>query len=258
MGRASVPGPPAALQRLPQGIVQKHHPATDTSLSAGQPLLDRRAALGTGVLGAFMRPLPAFAGEPRITAKCSFAVRIGQQKVNRLKKIVIGVYGDEAPNLSRTFLQAVTGCYPGAAGRQAFYQLSDVKNIEKNKGITWANFEQGNQLVVAVSTFDSRWVGTDFYKADLAGEDTLNDDANSLRHDVAGRVSMRRGGGTFDFTIAPTATAPQKEGEDVVIGQVLEGMDLVADINKIRMYGGKPLTKVRIMKSELIEGELPA
>lgn len=154
----------------------------------------------------------------------------------------------------KSFSQVCNGTYPGEGGGQAYYKLADVKNIVKDKAITWANFKDGNTVAVTRSTYDSRWVGTSTVNIPLAGDDTKTDEVNSLRHDLAGRVSMRKGGGTFDFTVAPVANAKWLDETDVVVGQVLEGMDIIEDINEIKMYGVKTLKKVRIMKSELFDG----
>ena len=59
-----------------------------------------------------------------------------------------------------------------------------------------------------------------------------NTDNNGLSHDRPGRVSMRRGGGNFEFVIAPAAN-PSLDADYVVIGQVLteeeESADLLPD-----------------------------
>jgi cyclophilin family peptidyl-prolyl cis-trans isomerase len=65
----------------------------------------------------------------------------------------------------------------------------------------------------------------------LASKATHNDQ-NQLLHDAPGVLSVKRGGGTFDFTIAPQLN-PALDGENVVIGKVLHGMDVVDKINKI-------------------------
>jgi len=222
-----------------------------------QALQGRRASIGVGLVAAASAvALPvAASAEPRITARCAFDIRIGNDKMTRLRRLVIGLFGEEAPVLTRTFTQACTATYPGEAGVLAAYKLADVKNIIKDKAITWANFKDGNKLTLTVATADARWVGSKTVSKPLAGDDTKTDEVNSLRHDLPGRVSMRRGGGTFDFTVAPVADATWLDETDVVIGQVLEGMDIIADINEIRMYGTKPLKKVRIFKSQLLPTE---
>lgn len=216
--------------------------------AAGVP--GRRGAVAA--LGLAATPWAARA-EPRITARYAFDIKIGNEKTSKLRRLVIGIFGDEAPGLSQNFLWAATASYPGEAGTQAAYKLSEVKTVAKDKAITWADFKDGNVYLETVSTDDTRWVGTKTIKKPLGGDDTKTDEVNNLRHDVPGRVSMRRGGGTFDFTVAPVANAAWLDDTNVVIGQVLEGMDLIEDINNIKMFKSKPLRKIRIFKSRLLD-----
>ena len=67
----------------------------------------------------------------------------------------------------------------------------------------------------------------------------ITTDANTLRHDTAGVVSARRGGGSFDFTIAPGPNAAL-DGDNVVFGAVLEGLDIVDRLNRtpVKLYAG--------------------
>mmetsp|Transcript_28062 Transcript_28062/g.78258 ORF Transcript_28062/g.78258 Transcript_28062/m.78258 type:complete len:187 (+) Transcript_28062:634-1194(+) len=47
-------------------------------------------------------------------------------------------------------------------------------------------------------------------------------EAATLRHDAAGLLSVKRGGGSFDFGIT-TAADPSADNDDIVIGRVIEG-----------------------------------
>jgi len=220
-----------------------------TPTQAGASRRDMASAAAFGALSVAL-PAPAVA-EPEIKARCQFTVKIGGGTNAKPKRIVIGLYRDEAPILTQNFLYAVTQSYPGLARSQVTYKLADVKSIEKDKAISWAEFREGNVFYKEVQTDDKRWVGNKMLKLPLAGDDTLTDETNSLRHDIPGRVSMRRGGGSFDFTVSPVADATWLDKTNVVIGQVLEGMDVIAEINKIPMVNGKPLKKARFATSKL-------
>eukprot|EP00416_Gambierdiscus_australes_P010457 CAMPEP_0171145036 /NCGR_PEP_ID=MMETSP0766_2-20121228/146855_2 /TAXON_ID=439317 /ORGANISM="Gambierdiscus australes, Strain CAWD 149" /LENGTH=314 /DNA_ID=CAMNT_0011608925 /DNA_START=42 /DNA_END=984 /DNA_ORIENTATION=- len=231
--RAAAPLRVSALYSPAQGVLSdlnsrvRRSSEECTSLELPRGRSGRRTAASAGLfaaLGPFMPP--AVAAAPVITARCAFDVRFGKEKVNHLRQLVIGLYGKEAPVMTKTFIQASTSTYPGEAGNQASYKLSDVKSVVKDKLISWADFKDGNMLEEIVTTFDSRWVGKKSIMKPLAGDDTKTDEDNGLRHNLAGRVSMRRGGGTFDFNIAPVADAKWLDETDVVIGQVLEGMDI--------------------------------
>lgn len=101
-----------------------------------------------------------------------------------------------------------------------------------------------------------------------------------LSHDQAGLVSVRKGGGAFDFSITLSPQL-QLDKTSLVIGKVLEGADFLKEIeglpvvlypgqdanpepdatrSKACFYGGtdsfcsqlKPLKKVTVVKSVLL------
>jgi len=196
----------------------------------------RRETLAPGLAAALLvaSPKEAIAREARITERCAFDVRIGQDKSIPLRRVVIGLFGEEAPILTRNFIQACKGKYPGDKGSGLVnYRLSDVKTIVKDRNIRWAKFQYGN---LRERVTNKPFIGQPrmVYSVDpLAGEDTFSTETNELRHDILGRVSMPRGGGTFDFNIAPVANATWLDDDNVVIGQVLEGLDVIEDINQV-------------------------
>ena len=62
-------------------------------------------------------------------------------------------------------------------------------------------------------------------------EDTKS---SSLRHDSPGVVSVRRGNdGGFGFTIYPGGNANSLDEDNIVVGRVIEGMDVVQKLNDI-------------------------
>jgi len=208
--------------------------------SAASPLSPiargRRDALAPGLAAALLvaNPKEAVAKEPRITERCAFDLRIGQDNTIPLRRVVIGLFVEEAPILTRNFIQACQGKYPGDEGSGLVnYRLSDVKTIVKDRSIRWAKFQYGN---ARQRTTNQPFIGQPrmVYTEDpLGGEDTRTTETNELRHDILGRVSMPRGGGTFDFNIAPVANATWLDDDNVVIGQVLEGLDVIEDINQV-------------------------
>jgi len=242
----------AAWLQPPNG--QPSTTAQSTGTQEGQLVLPgRRAAFAAaGLALPLSTVMPAVAAEPSFTKTARFEVQFGKGNAVKKRKLVIGIYGDEAPILSRSFVHAVENTYPGEAGRQVRYRFADVKSLETDKAITWADFEEGNLYYKAVQEFDSRWIGNKVVKLPLAGDDTITEERNGLRHDLAGRVSMRMGGNSFDFSVTPVANVASLDATNVVIGQVLEGMDVIEDINKMRLVGGKPSKKVRFYSSTLI------
>ena len=57
-------------------------------------------------------------------------------------------------------------------------------------------------------------------------------ESSTLSHDTAGLLSVRRGGGTFDFLIT-TGPTPEYDAEYAVIGRVTDGMDSLAELDAI-------------------------
>merc|ERR1712232_326691 len=105
-------------------------------------------------------------------------------------------------------------------------------------GILFADFAGGNWRLKKGTNADAGPGGTvpKEYQIPLAGPDTKTEETNSLRHDRTGRVSMPKGGGTFDFAISTASSAPWLDEENVVIGQVLDGFDLLDDLNQQKTF----------------------
>jgi len=257
--------PSAANSRL----YSSRRPCTnsgDWEIRTSQLALNRRLLFGTGLAVPIVPSAVSAADDPEITAKCFLDIRLGFDSTVPLRRVVIGLFGKEAPGLTQNFIKACTGTYPGRAGRQARYELAKAKAIAKNKFILWANYPGGSFLGYKPGK-NKAGVPVEV-KIPLGGEDTLTDETNTLIHDVPGRVSMPRGGGTFDFFITPVANAKWLDSKNVVIGQVLEGMDVIADMNKVptALKGGilnevskgnedilkEPLQRVQIYKSGLL------
>jgi hypothetical protein len=78
-----------------------------------------------------------------------------------------------------------------------------------------------------------------------------NSDANELRHDRPGRVSMQKGGGDFRLTIAPAENRALDE-TNIVIGQVLRlgtaeespSTSLLREINEVPVRQPKAETSI--------------
>lgn len=82
-----------------------------------------------------------------------------------------------------------------------------------------------------------------------------NDDRNSISHDQPGLLSVRRGGGSFQFTLTPSAN-PELDRDNLVIGKILDegSMELLARLNSLPVnnYDGAPLAKVQVSAVRLL------
>lgn len=194
------------------------------------PLLGRRGALtsaGAGILGfAAINVQAAENTEPKVTARCVLDVQIARSDSDAPRRIVIGLFGESSPALTKNFAQACSETGP------ARYERSDVRSISKDRMIYFANFAGGDSVMKQVT----RNYQTTMQKVPLAGPETFTNEVNELRHDRIGRVSMTKGGGTYNFAISPVAQAPWLDERNVVVGQVLEGLDVVERINKVPAY----------------------
>ena len=82
-----------------------------------------------------------------------------------------------------------------------------------------------------------------------------NADANDLPHDAAGLLSVRRGGGSFEFGLTAGAS-PALDGDGLVTGEVLdaEGMGVLSRLNALPTdnYKRAPMAKVRVERAEAL------
>lgn len=159
---------------------------------------------------------------PVITSTVLFDISINRKSSDRVS---VGLYGNEAPTATKLFLSICKG--ENAAG--VSYDFSQVSRIIKNNRIDVAKFSQGG------AQKQETWLDSSgkmrLRNVDLASS-AVHSDVNNLRHDVPGRLSVPKGGKSFAFTINPKENIALDE-ENVVIGKVINGMDVIQKINMI-------------------------
>jgi cyclophilin family peptidyl-prolyl cis-trans isomerase len=251
------------LLLIPIQFAKLHHKLQQSHI---RPLL---STLLSGVL--VLNPLRVSA-EPAITATVNMNIRLATPSAATTRVVTIGVYGNEAPVSSKVFLSLCSG--------ENIWDVSlesaQVSRILKDERIDIGKFSKGG------AQKQQTWmdeVGKVRIRSINVAENTVNGDINEIKHSEGGEVSMRKGGKSFELTIAPTKN-PELDNTQIVIGKVLSGMDVINEINevptsredalgskkafssagkgfdgraKIALPVGKPLRKVSIMSCEVTD-----
>ncbi|XP_011046443.1 PREDICTED: peptidyl-prolyl cis-trans isomerase CYP21-1-like isoform X3 [Populus euphratica] len=158
----------------------------------------------------------------------------------RQGRIVIGLYGEVVPKTVENFRALCTGTkHKGASGKALHY-----------KGIPFHRIISGFMIQ-----------GGDVVYGDGRGSDSIYgsvfpDENFKIKHSHAGVVSMVNSGPNSNGSqfFITTIKASWLDGEHVVFGKVIQGMDTVYAIEGgAGTYSGKPRKKVIIADS----GEIP-
>ena len=160
--------------------------------------------------------------QAKITAQVYLDVSVARGPAER---ITLAVYGDDAPAASKFFLSICKGDY----GEGVSYDGAQVSRIETDKRIDVGKLSKGGNK--KQETWMDGMGKVRIRSVSLASK-AIHRDQNDLHHDAAGVLSVKKGGGTFDFTIAPQSNS-QLDSENVVIGKVISGMDVVSKINQV-------------------------
>ncbi|BFG42302.1 hypothetical protein CerSpe_285760 [Prunus speciosa] len=174
---------------------------------------------------------------PEITHRVYLDVDIEGQHLGR---IVIGLYGQVVPKTVENFRALCTGEKgKGAKGKPLHYKGTPFHRIVSGFMI------QGGDIVYR----DGRG-----YESIYGG--TFADENFRVKHSHAGVVSMVNSGPDSNGSqfFITTIKASWLDGEHVVIGKVIQGMDTVYAIEGgAGTYSGKPRKKVTVAES----GEIP-
>lgn len=189
------------------------------------PSPTRRGAITASTVGLMallgqIKPLTALA-DPEITQKIYFDMSYDGQPIGR---IVFGLYGNDVPRTVKNFIALSTG-------ENGFgYKKCSFHRIIKGFVLQGGDFERG----------DGRG-GRSIYGARFA------DESFSIPHSV-GCLSMANAGPNTNGSqfFITTGETPWLDGRHVVFGKVIEGMDVVRNLENVPVDGrsARPLKPV--------------
>jgi peptidylprolyl isomerase len=163
-----------------------------------------------------------------VTEKCFFEISIDGKVAG---KIVLGVFGKTTPKTAENFM---TICKKSSKDKTLTYEGSPFHRVIPEFMLQGGDITAGNGTG-----------GKSIYGAKFDDENFKN------KHTVPGLLSMANAGPNTNGSqfFITTVVTPWLDGRHVVFGQVLEGMDLVKQIESLGSASGQTSKKIVISKT---------
>mmetsp|Transcript_56946 Transcript_56946/g.149174 ORF Transcript_56946/g.149174 Transcript_56946/m.149174 type:complete len:199 (-) Transcript_56946:270-866(-) len=176
--------------------------------------------------------------EPKVTHKVFFDVQIGDDAP---KRITIGLFGEDVPKTVSNFVHLCTGDKgKTSSGIPLHYKGSGFHRIIPNFMIQGGDFTRGD------GTGGESIFGAKF-----------NDENFKLKHTEPGILSMANAGPNTNGSqfFITTAATDWLNGKHVVFGEVMEGMDVIQEMEANGSQSGRTRQPVEIADSGELEME---
>lgn len=156
-------------------------------------------------------------------------------------RITLGLFGTVAPKAVENF-RSLCACDKGMGKLTKVplcYRGSSIHRVVTDFGIQGGDFSHGD------GTGGESIFATRFFE----------DESFEVQHNRPGLLSMANSGtpntNGSQFFIG-TVTSMWLNGKNIVFGYVLEGMDVVMNIQKYGTYGGRPMARIKVVDSGVL------
>ena len=208
---------------------------------------------GDFLVGALLMPLlpprsPAWAADARSTAEAIVTDRVRLEFVeqvsaqeSRTLPMTIGLFGKEAPDAVAIFRAACAGqlASPCPTEVDTSTEVMERSKQSKKAALKACLGYEAEPVTYAYSQVWSIQRGRRVDAGAVQGKFAMRvapvtprTEAAALTHDAAGLLSVRRGGGIFDFGLT-TGPTPEYDAEYAVIGRVVDGMEALAELDAL-------------------------
>ena len=191
-----------------------------------------------------VQPVVPTEGRPTVTDRIGLDISVAGEKAGTIE---LGLWRSAAPESVDAFVRLAAGRLGDPDEEPASLERSVAVRVVKDKVVVLGALKNqgGSTVLVSGQTKPQRVP---------VRPPVTRDASNGISHDAAGLLSVRRGGGSFEFTLTPRANR-ELDAEDIVIGQVLseQSMQLLERLNVLPTDNRRkaPLATVRIERARL-------